>query len=161
MSAAQDVRGQLGETGTVARVRHVFRFGGHAADEPPNVCHADGFWEIRKHRRVVGRITYVERSRELLARSHLETAREEVARRDELVVIAEPAVDMDRADGNVKALTPHQLRDALSGFDRQRCNLLGIVDGEIGFAIALVGSEDAARNCGDYGPGNAGEPLTI
>src|SRR5690349_12020094 len=76
MSATEEVSRELGETGTVARACHEFRLRRQPACEPLHVRHTDGLGEIPKHRRVVGRIAYVERG---LNPIQLEMACQEIA----------------------------------------------------------------------------------
>ncbi|RWA51861.1 hypothetical protein AU476_20345 [Cupriavidus sp. UYMSc13B] len=64
----------------------------------------------------------------------------------QLVVQAEPAVDMDRADRGGHAGLAHDGGDAGHGVFRQRRDVFGMVDGEVGGMPGLVRGQRAARH---------------
>ncbi len=84
------------------------------------------------------------------------------ARHRELVVLAEPAVDVDRRYLGGQSLGSHQRDDALdTGSARSGAHVLAVVDREVAFAILLVGRERATRHFAQNALRDRGETLAI
>ena len=105
--------------------------------------------EAGEQRRVVRRVAREYDFSLGLGEIHSKAFAEKHPAHRQLVVLAEPAVDVNRADLRVEARRAHQRRDALRRLERQRRNVLAVVDGEVGLAVVLVRSERAARNGGE------------
>ena len=84
---------------SVAR-RHVIRLGGQSAGEAPHVRHADRRWRRSANiERIVRRVADIRRPPPARgSRSMPNRSAKKRARHRQLVVVAEPAVDVDRAD---------------------------------------------------------------
>src|SRR5262245_7370655 len=106
--------------------------------------------EKREHRRVVGRVAdeyagllaCVEVDAELLAH--------EPFAHGELVVDAEPAVDVDGAHLRGEPARLHQRDDAIDCLWRQRWHVLAPIYRQVGFAVRLIGRDGAARDFAQY-----------
>src|ERR1051325_238213 len=76
-----------------------------------------------------------------------------------LAPIPEPAVDMDRADLRGGASGVHQRDNPVRVFGRQRPGILGVIDGQVGDPVGLIGGDPRAGNGGEYLLAEPVEPL--
>src|SRR3977135_1131374 len=119
-SAVQEMLCELDEAGAGGRAGHIPGRRGEPPLESAYVRDTDRVPEEGEHRGVVLRIAdeyeLAVRPVEIGAKAFV---KQDTAGR-ELVVAAEPAVDVDRADLGVQSRVAHQLRDALRGVERER-----------------------------------------
>ena len=95
------------------------------------------------------------------SRSMPNASAQERARHRQLVVVAEPAVDVDRETFAVMPSRFHQRDDAVDVGARQRRHVLAEIDREVGFAIVLVGGERRARHLAQDLLADGREPRAI
>ena len=113
---------------------------------PAHIGDAHRQREGREHRFVIGRIAHINHgSVEGLAR-HVQFARQKVSRHHQLVPGAEPAVHVNGADFGGRARRRKQGEDAIDAGGRQGRHILAEINGEIGDAVGLVGSQRATGN---------------
>ncbi len=79
----------------------------------------------------------------------------------ELVVGTEPAVDMDRGDLGDAAFVFEQRDDLVDGGMRQRRHVLAEVDGEVSFAVELVGGNGGAGHLGQNALAECGQLAAV
>ena len=94
----EDRLGQFREAMAAARSRYPGRFGIQAAGEIRHIGDPHSMAEIREHRRVIGRIAGEHHALADRVQRHMEDLAKQLMGHRQLVVIAEPAIDMDRAD---------------------------------------------------------------
>ena len=99
-----------------------------------------------EHRRVVGRIARVHHLAVHRFEIEAETLGKELARGGELVVVAEPSVDVNRAHFRRQAGLAHEGGNAFHGFNWQRRHVLAIVDRKVGFTVRLIRGDGGARH---------------
>src|SRR5258706_9864351 len=154
-SALQEMLCQLDETGAGGRAGHIPGRRGEPPLESADVRDTDRVAEEGEHGGVVLRIAdeyeLPVRSVEIEAKA---LAEQDAAGR-ELVVAAEPAVHVNRADLGVQPRVAHQLRNPLRGVERERRHVFAVVDREVGLAVRLIGGERAAGHLGEDAPGDA------
>ena len=141
---------QLDEARTRPRRGDPARQGIHVGGEVAHVGHAHGVGEEAEHRRIVGRIA----GEDIAVAARLDIDAEQLAHHlaagRELVVVAEPAVDVDRAHLGVGTVPLEDPDDAQHVVMRQRGHVLAEVDGEVGRTIGLVRSDARARHVGQH-----------
>ena len=98
-----------------------------------------------EHRCVVRRIADVDRARRI---GDIQLGAEELARHRQLVVIAEPAIDVDRAQLGMQSRVAHERADALRRLQRQGRHVFAVIDRKVGLAVGLIGGDGAARHGG-------------
>ncbi len=109
-----------------------------------HVGHADRIGEMLEHRRIVRRIADKDKTLALGIDVDPEFIAQQASRHRQLVVRAEPAVDVDRAHLRRHARSAHQGHDAVDRLVRQARHVFAEVDREIAFAIRLVGCQRRA-----------------
>src|SRR5688572_26392677 len=142
----QDPVGNLDESRAAARLGYEGWQRAHARCEVPHVCDAASVRKEPEHGLVVRAV-----AAEHEQRSHgLEVQPERIAHEHpchrQLVVLPEPAVDVNRGYLGHRARLVEQRDDAVDRFRRQRLDIFPEVDGEIGLAIELVGCDRGARH---------------
>ncbi len=132
-------------------LRHVRRLRRQAVAEVLHVRHSHRIRKEPEHRRVVGRIPDEHPARPFPGRirRRAEFLGQHAPRRGQLVVIAEPAVDMDGAHLGAHAGRLHAPHDGVHRRSRQRRDVLAIIDGQVGDAAELVRRQRAARHGGE------------
>src|SRR5947207_7981309 len=104
----QQVFGELGKTRSRGGARNVLRFIREQILETPHVGHADRMAEAGEQRRVVRRVAREYDFSPGLGEIHSKAFAEKHPAHRQLVVLAEPAVDVNRADLRVEARRAHQ-----------------------------------------------------
>ncbi len=117
-----------------------------ARTEIGHIRDADRTGKEAEHRRIVGRVADKQVARLVTPEIDAVAFLHQGARHAQLVVVAEPAVDVDRADFRGHAGRAHQRDDPVDLGKRQTRHVLAVVDGEIGLAVKLVRGERAARH---------------
>jgi hypothetical protein len=125
----------------------------HQVEKRAHVGHAEGKLEVGEHRFVIGRVAA---EHELLV-FRVQIAPEQFAGTQaggrEFVEIAEPAVHVDRGDLGVGAVVVEDGLNPQHVLARQGRHILAEINGQIVFAVLLVGSDGATGYLGqDFAP---------
>src|SRR2546425_7157840 len=155
------MRYELRKASARAPIGDVSGRGWQPSGEAPDVRYADGIGKELEHRRVVRRIADVDHRGAVSVEVDRKLLSEKLARHAELVVVAEPAVDVDRAQLRMQPGLAHQGCDTLRRRQRQRRHVLAIVDREVRFAVSLIGRDGTAGHGGDDGLRDLRQPLAI
>src|SRR5262245_42629572 len=118
-TARQNEIRELAKTRPARGCRHVLWLMAKSAREIAYVRHPDRVGEEREHRRVVGRVADESMRRARRVEINAELVAHEPPGHGELVVGAEPAVDMDGAHFRGQAARLHQRKDELDGGRRE------------------------------------------
>ena len=128
--------------------------------EVAHVGHADAQRQVAEQELVVGGVAHVEPAAALgVEVAPIELAHHP-ARPAELGVLAEPAVDVDRADGRTHALLAHEGHHALDARLVQP-RVLRVVDGDVGHAPGAVARQGGARHVGEHAGGHLAQPAGV
>src|SRR5712691_12858353 len=155
LAALKQMLRELDKAGPGGRASHILGRRGEPPLESAHVRDTDRVLEEAEHRGVVLRIAD---EYELAVRPVQIEAKalvEQDAAGRELVVAAEPAVDVNRADLGVQSRVAHQLRNPLRGVEGERWHIFAVIDREVGLAVRLIGGERASGHLGEDAPGGA------
>ena len=144
-----------------AAARDIARLLREAVGEIRDVRDADRMRKEGEHRLVVRRVAGEHEPFALRIEIDGEDLAHQPARHAELVVVAEPAIDVDRAQFRGGAGLAEQPEDAIDRRVGQPRHVLAIVDREIALAVGLVGRERGARNGGKDALAEPGEPRAL
>ena len=149
--SAQDGLGHLGESGAAFGRRDVGRRMRELGFEAADVGHADAVGKVLEHQHVVGRIADIDPAVDLVVQVAAQQLAHYPARARQLVVVAEPAVDVDGAHRGVHALVPHEAHH-LCHARRRQLRVFAVVYGDVGLAARAVARQRGARHFANDAP---------
>ena len=115
---------------------------------------------MAEHGLVVGRVAHVHPAFAFRIKVAREQTLHHPARAAELGVAAEPAVDVNRADGCVHAFGAHQC-DHRGDLRWRQVRELAVVDRDVGDAPGAVPRQRAARHFAQHARGHLAQPLRV
>ena len=123
--------------------RQMFELGHEACD----IGHAHAVGHVFEHLLVVGRVADIHPARQRGVQIDVEQLACDPARTFELVVLAEPAVDVDGADGGIHARGLHD-GHAFIDLCLRHMSEFAVIHGDIAFATGRIGGTSGAGHGG-------------